>query len=89
MPHGRPDFAEIKGPVLGHFGTEDQFVLVGHAKNLAQEIGNASSQAVKFEFYEGAGHAFFNDTNRLGTYDQGAAELSWGRTLDFLRSNLG
>ena len=21
MPHGKPDFSRIKGPVLGHFGT--------------------------------------------------------------------
>ncbi|MBA3298866.1 MAG: dienelactone hydrolase family protein [Thermoleophilaceae bacterium] len=89
MPHGKPDFSEIKAPVLGHFGTDDDFVLPGHAKALEREIANASGRPVSFEFYEGAGHAFFNDTNRLGTYDQGAAELSWGRTLDFLRSNLG
>ncbi|MGI9081844.1 MAG: dienelactone hydrolase family protein [Thermoleophilaceae bacterium] len=88
MPHGKPDFSEIKAPVLGHFGTSDEFVLVGHAKALEREIGNASGRPVSFQFYEGAGHAFFNDTDRLGTYDQEAAELSWQRTLDFLRPNL-
>src|SRR5882757_1438042 len=25
MPHGKPDFSNIKGPVLGHFGTADAF----------------------------------------------------------------
>lgn len=88
MPHGRPDFADIKAPVLGHFGTEDEFVLVGHAKNLEREIASASGQDAHFDFYEGAGHAFFNDTNRLGTYDEGAADKSWKRTLEFLRSKL-
>ncbi|MBA2766848.1 MAG: dienelactone hydrolase family protein, partial [Solirubrobacterales bacterium] len=43
---------------------------------------------VEFEFYEGAGHAFFNDTNRLGTYDEAAALRSWHRTGDFLRDQL-
>jgi carboxymethylenebutenolidase len=38
--------------------------------------------------YAGVGHAFFNDTNRLGTYDREAADLSWGRTADFLRGAL-
>jgi carboxymethylenebutenolidase len=89
MPHGRPDFTEIKAPVLGHFGTEDEFVLVGHAKNLEREIGSASGQDVHFEFYQGAGHAFFNDTNRLGTYHNEHADAAWRRTIEFLRSKLG
>lgn len=89
MPHGRPDFAEIKGPVLGHFGTSDEFVLVGHAQNLEREIRSASGQDVHFDFYEGAGHAFFNDTNRLGTYNKEHADRSWRATVEFLRSNLG
>ncbi|HEV2723469.1 MAG TPA: dienelactone hydrolase family protein [Thermoleophilaceae bacterium] len=88
MPHGRPDFAEIKGPVLGHFGTEDQFILVGHARGLQRELASASGQDVVFHFYEGAGHAFFNDTDRLGTYDAEAAALSWRRTIEFLREKL-
>ncbi len=88
MPHGKPDFAEIKGPVLGHFGTEDEFILVGHARNLERELASASGQEVLFHFYEGAGHAFFNDADRLGTHDPEAAALSWRRTIEFLRGNL-
>jgi len=88
MPHGKPDFTEIKAPVLGHFGTEDEFILVGHAKALEQEIASASGQDAHFEFYEGAGHAFFNDTDRLGTYDKENAELSWQRTIEFLHAKL-
>ena len=60
--------------MLGHFGTADDFVAVDDAKALEKEIADASGQPVEFEFYEGAGHAFFNDTNRLGTYDKDAAE---------------
>ena len=76
-------------PVLGHFGTADDFVPVDDAKALESEIDEATDQPVKFEFYEGAGHAFFNDTNRLGTYDADAAKQSWTRTVEFLHSNLG
>ncbi len=43
---------------------------------------------VKFHYYEGAGHAFFNDTNRLGTYDKQQADVSWERTVSFLHSAL-
>jgi carboxymethylenebutenolidase len=35
-----------------------------------------------------AGHAFFNDQNHLGTYNEELARLAWNRTVDFLRSLL-
>jgi carboxymethylenebutenolidase len=87
MPHGKPDFAKIKGPVLGHFGTADQFVPLDAAKALESEMSDAGVDAT-FEYYEGAGHAFFNDLDRLGTFDKALAQRSWERTVDFLRSAL-
>jgi carboxymethylenebutenolidase len=87
MPHGKPDFTAISGPVLGHFGTEDAFIPLSDAQALESELSDAGVD-VDFEYYNGAGHAFFNDTNRLGTYDAEQAELSWGRTLDFLHEAL-
>jgi carboxymethylenebutenolidase len=88
MPHGKPDFSGISGPVLGHFGTNDEFVPVEDAKKLESELREAGV-AVEFEFYEGAGHAFFNDTDRLGTFDAQARDAAWQRTLSFLRASLG
>jgi carboxymethylenebutenolidase len=87
MPHGKPDFSNVKGPVLGHFGTNDEFVSVDEAKALEQELRDAGVR-VSFQFYENAGHAFFNDHDRLGTYDRENAELAWERTLTFLREAL-
>ncbi len=87
MPHGKPDFANIDGPVLGHFGTADAFVPVEAAQALEAELKQAGADA-QFHFYEGAGHAFFNDTDRMGTYDAELAEQSWQRTVSFLRSAL-
>jgi carboxymethylenebutenolidase len=87
MPHGKPDFSKIKGPVLGHFGTADEFIPLDAAKELESEL-RAAGVDVTFDFYEGAGHAFFNDTNRLGTYDPQAVETSWRRTVGFLRDAL-
>ncbi|HEX4188137.1 MAG TPA: dienelactone hydrolase family protein [Solirubrobacteraceae bacterium] len=87
MPHGKPDFSGIKGPVLGHFGTADEFVPVEAARQLESELRDAGAD-VTFHFYEGAGHAFFNDTNRLGTYDPQAAQAAWERTVRFLREAL-
>ena len=89
MPHGKPDFSKLQAPVLGHFGTNDDFNSLEDINALKQEIASASGQEVTFDLYEGAGHAFFNDHDRLGTYDRHAADRSWRRTLDFLRANLG
>jgi carboxymethylenebutenolidase len=88
MPHGKPDFNEVRGPVLGHFGTRDDFIPREDADALEDEL-RAGGVDVTFHHYEGAGHAFFNDTNRLGTYDQEKADLSWERSIEFLRSALG
>jgi carboxymethylenebutenolidase len=87
MPHGRPDFTGISGPVLGHFGTADEFIPLEDADQLESELRDAGVD-VTFHRYEGGGHAFFNDTNRLGTYDPDLAQSSWERTISFLRSAL-
>lgn len=87
MPHGKPDFSTVKGPLLGHFGTADQFIPHDDAKALESELRDAGVD-VTFHYYDGAGHAFFNETDRLGTYDADAAQLSWGRTVNFLRDAL-
>jgi len=87
MPHGKPDFTKISGFVLGHFGTADEFVSVPQAQALLAELREAGVATV-FEFYDGVGHAFFNDTNRLGTYDPAAAARSWERTVAFLHEHL-
>ena len=91
LPHDKPDLSKLKGPVLGHFGTADEFVPVDAATELESEIGGAGTD-VTFHFYDGATHAFFNDIDRperVGVYDPDAAQLSWERTVSFLRSALG
>jgi carboxymethylenebutenolidase len=87
MPHGKPDFANVKGPVLGHFGTADEFIKHDEAKALESELRDAGVD-VSFEYYDDAGHAFFNETDRLGTFDAAAAAVSWERTIAFLRDAL-
>ena len=85
MPHGKPDFSKLDAPVLGHFGDSDDFVPVDDAKALEQEIDQANDHQVEFVFYDGAGHAFANDHNRLGTYHEGHAQKAWHGTVDFLK----
>jgi carboxymethylenebutenolidase len=87
MPHGKPDFSKIQAPVLGHFGTNDDFISVEDAKGLEQELKDAGVD-VTFEFYEGAGHAFAAEHDRLGTYDQELDRTAWQKTVDFLKRHL-
>jgi dienelactone hydrolase len=60
MPHGKPDFSQVGAPVLGHFGTSDDFIPLEDAKALEAELQAAGVEAA-FEYYEGGGHAFAND----------------------------
>jgi len=90
LPHAKPDFSKLKGPVLGHFGSADEFVSTEAAKELESELRAAGAQ-VTFYHYEGATHAFFNDSThpeRVGVHDPAAAQLSWERTVSFLREAL-
>jgi len=48
----------------------------------------ANNKAFEIHIYEGANHAFNNDTNEA-RYDKAAADLAWGRTVEFLRRSLG
>ncbi|MGH8899350.1 MAG: dienelactone hydrolase family protein [Egibacteraceae bacterium] len=85
---GEPDLSGIRAPVLGHFGEADEAVPVETARSLEQRIRDAAGVEVTFHLYSGAGHAFFNDENHLGTYHPAYAKWAWNRTLEFLRANL-
>src|SRR5205823_11888937 len=50
MPHGKPDFSKLKGPVLGHFGTADEFVTSEAAAELESEL-RAAGADVTFHHY--------------------------------------
>jgi len=74
-------------PLLGLFGLDDQYPSPEQTETL-RELLTKHAKDFTFHEYEGAGHAFFNETDRLGTYDADAAQLSWGRTVGFLRDAL-
>jgi carboxymethylenebutenolidase len=88
FPHGKPDMSAIKAPVQGHFGTADDFIPVGDAKGLEQELKDAGVDA-EFFLYDGCGHAFASEMNRIGTGNDEAKAEAWSRMLDFYRANLG
>jgi carboxymethylenebutenolidase len=83
-----PDLSGITAPVLGHFGEEDDFAGPERARQIEQAVVDQAGVDVQFRIHPGAGHAFFNDGNALGTYDADLAASTWDETLAFLRANL-
>lgn len=81
------DFTAITAPVQGHYGEQDAFYPVEQAQAQETKMKEETQNSVEF-FYYPAGHAFHNDTDKLGTYDAEQAKLAWGRTVEFLRANL-
>jgi carboxymethylenebutenolidase len=76
----------LAGPVLGHFGTRDQYInadMVGGFERAMAAAGKADSLTV--HWYE-ADHAFTNPSG--ARYDEEDARLSWARTLAFLAEHL-
>ncbi len=82
-----PDLSGITAPMQGHFGEEDSFTTPAAARELAQRIEKESGVTPELFFYP-AGHAFFNDENLLGTYDEEQADLAWNRAVEFLRDHV-
>lgn len=80
-------YAGVTAAVQGHYGESDGFYPVDQARAQEQQIRDESGAEVEF-FYYPAGHAFHNDENKLGTYDEASATLAWQRTVDFLRTRV-
>lgn len=84
-----PDsYAGLTAAVQGHYGERDAFYPIDDARRQEEQIRSESGAAVHFHTYP-AGHAFHNDTDKLGTYDAEQAQLAWSRTVEFLRAQLG
>jgi carboxymethylenebutenolidase len=79
------DVAKIKAPMLLHYAGNDARI------NAGIPDFEAALKAAKVEYtlymYEGAGHAFNNDSNP-DRYNKEAAELAWGRTIEFFKKKL-
>jgi carboxymethylenebutenolidase len=76
--------ASLNASVLGIFGAEDSRINAG-APDLEAAL-KQHGKDYKFVTYEGASHAFFNDTGRR--YHPEAAEGAWQETLAFLGEQL-
>ncbi len=79
------DVPKITAPLLLHYGGLDERINAGIP---AYEAAlKAAGKAYEVHIYEGANHAFNNDTSEA-RYNKAAADLAWGRTVAFFRKNL-
>ncbi len=81
-----PQASEIQVPVLGLYGAEDGGIPVTDVEAMEAALNDAGI-ANEFHIYDGAGHAFFNDTRE--SYRPEAAEDAWQRTLTWFNEHLG
>jgi len=77
---------EISAPLCLHYAGVDERINAGIDAYVAAL--KAAGKSYELYMYEGANHAFNNDTN-AARYDKAAADLAWGRTIGFLRKHLG
>jgi carboxymethylenebutenolidase len=78
--------AAIQSPLLLHYAGNDERVDAGIPAYEAALKANGKRYTIYV--YDGAQHAFNNDTS-AARYNKAAADLAWGRTLAFLKDNLG
>jgi carboxymethylenebutenolidase len=81
QPHGPIDLVDkMNAPLLGHFGAQDRGIPVADVEALRDELKKHGKTA-ELHIYEGANHAFNNDTRE--SYNADAARLAWKRTLEW------
>ncbi|MBE7471678.1 MAG: dienelactone hydrolase family protein [Anaerolineales bacterium] len=87
--YGRPlspdQAGQVKAPVLGLYGATDQGIPVADVEAMGNALKEAGVES-EIQVYEGAGHAFFNDT--APSYNAEAAKDAWPRTLEWFRKHL-
>ena len=79
------DVGRIKAAMLLQYAGIDERINAGIPDY--EKALEAAGVDYTIHVYEGANHAFNNDTN-AARYDKTAAELAWSRTIDFLKQHL-
>jgi carboxymethylenebutenolidase len=79
------DVAKIQAPLLLQYAGVDERINAGIPAY--EEALQAADVDYTIYTYEGANHAFNNDTNEA-RYDKAAADLAWSRTIEFFKEHL-
>ena len=85
-PSVAPDLARLEAPVLGFFAERDGFVTPEAARMLEADL-RAAGKEVEITIFDGADHAFFNDS-RPDVYHPDYAAECWSRMVAFYRRHL-
>jgi carboxymethylenebutenolidase len=80
------DVPKIMAPLMLHYASLDERVNAGIADY--ETALKANTKTYELHMYEGANHAFNNDTN-AARYSKEAADQAWGRTVAFLKKHAG
>ena len=85
QPKDAAEIAKIKAPLLLHYAGQDERINAGiDAYKAALDAGGKEYTVY---IYDGAQHAFNNDTS-AARYNKEAADLAWGRTVAFFKEKL-
>jgi carboxymethylenebutenolidase len=79
------DVPKIKASVMAHYAGNDERINAGIPA--FEEALNKAGIEYKIFIYPGAEHSFNNDTGTR--YNKEAADLAWGRTVQFFKEELG
>ena len=79
------DILKIKAPIMAHYAGNDAGINAGIAA--FEEELKKNNKEYQIFMYDGASHAFNNDSNPE-RYNEAAAKLAWGRTIAFFKENL-
>lgn len=77
--------ALIKAPILAHYAGNDERINQGIPA--FEEALKKNNKEYQIFMYEGASHAFNNDSN-AERYNEAAAKLAWSRTIAFFKDKL-
>jgi carboxymethylenebutenolidase len=80
------DISSINAALLLHYAGLDERIN-GGIRDYEERLKTAG-KAYEIQLYDGANHAFNNDTNPA-RYNKEAADLAWGRTVVFLKKHVG
>jgi carboxymethylenebutenolidase len=86
-PDVQPDYSKLSGATLVHVAANDGSFTPAAAHALDEQLRGLGKES-EFHVYDGADHAFFNDT-RPEVYDAVASATAWARTIDFFHAHLG
>jgi carboxymethylenebutenolidase len=84
QPRDPADVARINAPLLIQYAGEDARINAGWPAY--EEALEANNKEYTMHMYAGANHGFHNDSTPR--YDAAAAQLAWGRTIDFFNQHL-